>query len=101
MQPRAKKVRRYTNTPDVDSLIVLVAGQDQLRCSVVSRDHIGSVLIPLDVKHFGRTEVTNLHCLTFDQNVLWLQISVDDLECMHVSQSIQSLFDVALDLRDG
>ena len=53
-------------TPNINPIIILGAGKDQLRRSVVPADHIRSILELLIIDDFRGAEVTDPHLSILD-----------------------------------
>ena len=92
--------KNAADRPDINRIVVLISGKNQFRSSVVATHDIRGIFTGawLLINEFRRAEITNLHHAILDQDVFWLQISVDNPQFMHILQSVQDFFGVSLNI---
>lgn len=82
------------NGPDIDRPIIIVPANQQLRRAVPSRRHI--IRHNFIVRNAPReTQVTNFDgsCLA-DQYIFWFDITMDDVDTMHVGDTLEKVVDI-------
>jgi hypothetical protein len=84
--------------PQVHSERVSLLAEQDLRAAVPERDHLVSVGLYREAERSCQPEVRQLHfgASRIDQQILWLQISVEDSVLVAVDQSMQDLEGKAL-----
>lgn len=89
-------------TPDIDDAVVVLATEDQLWSSVISRADVRNVWFSLD-KFLGRPEISkfqNMSCWV-NKQILRLDISVANTQRMDISQGPEHLVGIHLYQKDG
>ena len=86
--------------PEVDAKTVGLLSEENLRAAVPERDDLVGVRLNWQAERSGQSEVSQLdiHSLRVDEQVLWLQISVEDAVLVQVDQRLQDLIQEELGL---
>ncbi len=87
-----------TNCPNINRLVIVIPSQNQFRRPIPPGSNI--------IGHFtviryvsSKTKITNFNDVRFtDQNILWFDISVNDIQRMHVSNSFEHLICIVFEL---
>ena len=87
-----------TNGPNINRLIIVISFQNQFRRAIPSgRNIIGHFPIVRDIS--GKSKITYFNNIRFtDQYIFRFNISVNDIERMHVSNSFEHLICVVFEL---
>ena len=86
-----EKLSQDTSKRPNINLVVILAAQDNLWRSVTSRLHIGAQVV---MNEAARSEINHLDLrsrVTLNQDILWLQVTMDQLEVVDVRKCSQNL----------
>ena len=89
-----------TRAPDVDAERVVLRTKQDLGASVPEGDDLVSVCLDRESEGSGQAEIGELDCLAVAANeqVLWLQVSVENAVRMQENERLQNLIQEALAL---
>ena len=94
-----------TRAPDVDAERVVLRTKQDLGASVPEGDDLVSVCLDRESEGSGQAEIGELDCLAVAANeqVLWLQVSVENPVRMQENERLQNLIQeaLALGVREG
>lgn len=87
------------NGPDINGLIIIIPANQQLRRSIPPCRHI--IRHDLIIRNASReAQITDLDCPCLaDQNILRFDITMDDINAMHVCDSLEKMVDIVSHLR--
>lgn len=95
-----------TNRPYVDGFGVTLEAQHDFRSTVPSRSnvfgHVAGIFFRIHGETSGKTKITDLEfAISVDEEISWLQISVEHIGGVNVLETAKNLVDEGLEMRVG